>query len=173
MQEHYRRALAFSEYLETVQKNGELWHQVYERARISEQALKELESSVRNWNLLVLSEDWCGDAVNLVPVMARLASEASNLDLRVLPRDENLDIMDAHLTNGRSRSIPIVVLLDENFMEKGWWGPRPRPIQEWFMETGINMTSEERSMHTRHYYAKDKGKTLVCELLELISSVVS
>jgi len=171
MQKHYRRALEFSEYLETVQKNRELWHQVYERARVPEQALKELENSARNWHFLVLSEDWCSDAVNLVPVVACLASKASNLTLRVLPRDENLDIMDAHLTNGRSRSIPIVVLLDENFMEKGWWGPRPKPIQKWFMETGINMTSEERSVHTRRYYAKDKGETLISELLDLMGSI--
>jgi hypothetical protein len=53
----------------------------------------------------VLSEDWCGDAVNSVPYLARLAELAPNLDLRVLARDENPDLMDAHLTRG-SRSIP-------------------------------------------------------------------
>ena len=58
-----------------------------------------------------------------MPVVACLARDAHNLDLRVLARDENLDIMDTHLTNGRSRSIPVVILLDEDFVEKGWWGP--------------------------------------------------
>ena len=105
-----------------------------------------------------------------MPVVACLARDAHNLDLRVLARDENLDIMDTHLTNGRSRSIPVVILLDEDFVEKGWWGPRPGPIQKWFMAKGINMTSPERSKHTRRYYAKDKGRTMVSEIMDLIRS---
>jgi len=52
----------------------------------------------------VLVEDWCGDAVNTLPVIGRLAEHASNIELRVVGRDANLDLMDAHLTNG-SRSI--------------------------------------------------------------------
>ena len=49
-------------------------------------------------------------------------------------------------------------------------GPRPGPIQKWFMEKGINMTSPERSKHTRRYYAKDKGRTMVSEIMDLIRS---
>jgi len=171
MRERYRRAQTFPEYLEAVKENREFWHQVYERVRIEGSVLQEFEKIATKWHFLVLSEDWCSDAVNLVPVVAGLAREASNLDLRVLARDKNLDIMDAHLTNGRSRSIPIVILLDEDFVEKGWWGPRPEPIQRWFMEKGIHMTSPERSKHTRRYYARDKGSTLVRELFQLITSL--
>ena len=170
MRERYMKAPTFLEYMETVEQNTELWKQIYERVEIADEVLQELQGCQGKWYLLVLSEDWCSDAGNLVPVVACLARDAHNLDLRVLARDENLDIMDTHLTNGRSRSIPVVILLDEDFVEKGWWGPRPGPIQKWFMEKGINMTSPERSKHTRRYYAKDKGRTMVSEIMDLIRS---
>lgn len=62
--------------------------------------------------------------------LAKLAERASNLDLKILGRDSNPDLMDSHLTGG-SRSIPVVILLDETFIERAWWGPRPRDLQEW------------------------------------------
>ena len=76
------------------------------RARSDDDYVRRASSLPGDWHLLVLSEDWCGDAVNTVPVVAKLAERCPNLDLRVLARDANLDIMDAHLT-GRSRSIPV------------------------------------------------------------------
>lgn len=76
--------------------------------------------------------------------------------------------MDAHLTDGRSRSIPVVLLLDENFLERGWWGPRPGPLQEWVVQEGLEMPSNERYKRVRRYYAKDKGRTLLRELLDLM-----
>lgn len=170
MRKRYMNAPTFLEYMETVEQNTELWKQIYKRVEIADEVLQELQGCQSRWYLLVLSEDWCSDAVNLVPVVACLARDAHNLDLRVLARDENLDIMDTHLTNGRSRSIPVVILLDEDFVEKGWWGPRPASIQKWFMEKGMNMASPERSKHTRRYYAKDKGRTMVSEIMDLIRS---
>src|SRR5690606_33724710 len=91
------------------------------------------------WHLLVLSEDWCGDAANSIPVLARLAELAPNLELRLLSRDENPDLMDAHLTNGTARAIPVVMLLDEDFVERGWWGSRPAELQRWVVEEGLKM----------------------------------
>ena len=67
----------------------------------------------------------------LSPYLARLQEALPNFELRVLSRDENPDLMDAHLTNG-TRSIPVVMILDQEFREVAWWGPRPRPLQELF-----------------------------------------
>ena len=55
------------------------------------------------------------------------------LELRIVLRDEHPEVMDRYLTNG-SRSIPIVIALDEEFRELGHWGPRPRELQAWVME---------------------------------------
>ena len=168
MKERYLAAPDFPSYLESVEKNEELWHGIYERVSIPEEILTEVRHISGTWHLLVLSEDWCGDAVNLVPVVARLAEEAPGLDLRVLARDQNLDLMDAHLTDGRSRSIPVVLLFDEDFVEQGWWGPRPAPLQEWVIKEGLSLPSAERYKRARRYYAKDRGRTMLRELLDLM-----
>ncbi len=170
LRDRYLAATDFASYLESVEKNKELWHGIYERVSIGPELLDEAREIPGIWNLLVLSEDWCGDAVNLVPVLARLAEEVPGLDLRVLSRDENPDLMDTHLTDGKSRSIPVVLLLDEDFAERGWWGPRPRPLQEWVINEGFSMPSTERYKRVRRYYAKDRGRTMLKELFNLMAA---
>jgi len=167
-QKRFEGASTFEEYLETVEKNRDLWHGVHDRVRLPEELVKRARGLSGRWRLVALSEDWCGDAVNTLPVIARLAKEVG-WDLRVLSRDANLDIMDTHLTNGRSRSIPIVIVYDEGFREVGWWGPRPSEIQAWVMGEGLAMPSPERYKAVRRWYAKDKGETTVRELLSLLA----
>jgi hypothetical protein len=162
----FEAAPTFRQYLERVDRNRELWHDVYERARAPEDVVAEARRIPGAWKLMALSEDWCGDAVNTLPVVARLAEEVG-WDLRVLSRDANPDLMDAHLTNGRSRSIPIVIIYDEGFREIGCWGPRPGAIQSWVLSEGLAMPSPERYKVVRRWYAKDKGRTTLAELLEV------
>ena len=165
----FQQAATFEQYLETVDKNRELWHGVYQRARLPEDVVADARGVPGGWHLVALSEDWCGDAVNTLPVIARLADEAG-WDMRVLGRDDNLDLMDTHLTNGRSRSIPVVIVYDENFNEVGWWGPRPGEIQSWVMDEGLSMSSPERYKVIRRWYAKDRGKTTLSEILGILAS---
>ena len=166
--ERFERASTFGQYLGTVEKNLELWQSVYERVRLPEELVAKARELPGGSHLVALSEDWCGDAVNTLPVVARLAAEVG-WDLRVLSRDENLDLMDSHLTNGRSRSIPIVIVYDEDFNELGWWGPRPSEIQAWVMGEGLAMSSPERYKVIRRWYAKDRGETTLRELFSLMS----
>lgn len=167
--ERFAAAPTFEEYLETVVKNRELWHAVYERVRLPEAVVGEASAVPGKWHLLALSEDWCGDAVNTLPAISRFADEVG-WEMRVLGRDDNLDLMDAHLTNGRSRSIPIVIVYDEQFREVGWWGPRPGTIQDWVMGEGLSMASPDRYKVIRRWYAKDRGRTTLAEVLDIVAS---
>ena len=167
--DRFESGLTFPEYLETVREHEELWRGVWKRARIPDDVLARARALPGEWRLLVLSEDWCGDAVNIVPVAARLADSLPALRLHVLARDQNLDIMDAHLTNGRSRSIPVIILLDQDGMERGWWGPRPSALQRWVMEEGMKMEPGPRYKETRAFYARDKGRTTALEIVEMIA----
>lgn len=117
--------------------------------------------------LLVIAEDWCGDASNTVPVLARLGDLAGCLEMRMIPRDENPVLMDRYLTNG-SRSIPIVIALDADFGELGHWGPRPAEIQAWVMEHKATAPSDERYKYVRRWYAKDQGKSTLRAVLALL-----
>jgi hypothetical protein len=164
--ERFERAPTFPAYLDLVVKNRELWRDVWDRVRLPEELVRAARAVGGRWHLVALSEDWCGDAVNTLPVVARLA-RAAGWDFRVMSRDENPDLMDAHLTNGRSRSIPVVIVYDEAFREVGSWGPRPGELQAWVMSEGLAMPSPERYKIVRRWYAKDRGRTTLTELLDI------
>ncbi len=66
--------------------------------------------------------------------------------------------MDAHLT-GTSRSIPVVIVLDDQFQERGWWGPRPTVLQQWVLGEGHSLEKDARYREIRTWYARDKGRT--------------
>lgn len=80
--------------------------------------------------VLVLAEDWCGDVIANLPVLAKLATATDRLDLRILLRDQHLDIMDQYLNGGVHRSIPVFVFFDHDFRELGHWIERPARMTE-------------------------------------------
>ena len=153
--------------LASVAKNADLWAAVWRRAVVDDDYLDRVAAVPGDWHLLVLSEEWCGDAVNTVPVVAKLAALSPNLELRVLARDENLDLMDAHLT-GTSRSIPVVIVLDEEFNERGWWGPRPAELQKWALGPGQALDKDARYREIRTWYARDKGRATLEEVVRVM-----
>ena len=157
----------FAEFIARPIKNRDLWLAIYKHVVVPIEISARVEALHGHWHLLVLSEDWCGDAVNIVPLIEKLTESVSNMDMRILARDENLDIMDAHLT-GKSRSIPIVILLNQKFEECGWWGPRPRELQKWVLEKGLALSKEERYREVRAFYARDHGLTTMSEIVAML-----
>lgn len=168
----YAGAPTLGEFLPTAVQNPELWSATARLAKVPDELVARVAALGGRFHLLVLSEDWCGDAVNSVPYVARLAELAPNLDLRVLPRDENLDLMDAHLTD-TSRSIPVVLVYDDEFMERGWWGPRPRELQAWALGPGQALEKEARYKEVRTWYARDRGRSTLAEVVGLLEQVSS
>lgn len=169
MRERFEGAMDFQEYLDHVQANRTLWRGLYDRARVPDELLAAGAAMEGRWHLLALSEDWCGDAVNALPVVARWAEALPHVEFRVLSRDENPDLMDAHLTGGRSRSIPVVMVLDEDFREVGWWGPRPTELQAWVLGEGKALDSDSRYREVRRWYARDKGCAILQEILRIVT----
>jgi hypothetical protein len=144
-----------------------MWEAVYKRAAIDKEAAERVRALQHRFHLLVINEDWCGDSVNVMPYVARLAEASEHLEMRILGRDANRDLMDTHLT-GAARSIPIVIVYDWDFREKGWWGPRPGPLQRWVLTEGLALPKPDRYPLIRAWYARDKGKAIVSELLSII-----
>jgi hypothetical protein len=140
-----------------------LWRGLYNLARVPDWALAAVPPGSGR-KLLVIAEDWCGDASNTVPIIARLADLVPSLELRVISRDQNLELMDAYLTDG-SRSIPIVIALDDQFQEVGHWGPRPTQLQAWVMANRTTTPKKELYPQVRKWYAQDRGETTLREVL--------
>lgn len=167
LREWFEVADPWEDYLAGVEKHRDLWHGIYERVSLPDDVIESAGLPEGVVRLLAISEDWCGDAVNILPVVARLA-ERQGWELKVLARDQNLALMDQYLTDGRSRSIPVVIALDEDFAERGWWGPRPAELQRWTLGPGQDLPSADRYKHQRRWYAKDRARTTVAELLAAI-----
>ena len=80
----YCAAQPFAEFLRRAEVNADLWQALTRRAHVPHAAVERVRALGGRWRLLVLADDWCGDATNTVPVLAKLAGLAENLDLRVV-----------------------------------------------------------------------------------------
>jgi hypothetical protein len=172
LRERYCAAQTFNTFLAGVETNRDLWQAIARRASTPGELAARVEATGQKWHLLVIAEDWCGDAVNVLPFIAKLAEMTANLDLRVLGRDANEDLMDQHLT-GTSRSIPVVILLDASFTERAWWGPRPRELQEWVRGPGSSMPKADRYRDIRRWYVQDRGVVVLNEIVAVIENAVA
>lgn len=125
---------------------------------------------------VVLTEGWCGDAAQCLPLIQKVAELNDNIVLTMLLRDENPEVMDAYLTDG-GKSIPKLIILDGQSLEEMLvWGPRPEPAQQMMRDHKANpdaMTGAEFATKLHTWYAKDKGKTLEQEFVEILNSVNS
>jgi len=136
---------------------------------ISDDVLNTVECLSDKLTWLVLVESWCGDAAQNLPVFAKIAEANPNINLRILLRDDNLDVMNQYLTNG-GISIPKLIALDENLNELGTWGPRPKFLQDWMYKNKANPKMEMSELKEKFqiWYTKDKGKTLQKEMVLLM-----
>ena len=160
----WEQALTFEAFLAVSTKHKGLWEGIYGITRLPPWATVPLaEGSHRK--LLVIAEDWCGDASSTVPILAKLAATVPGYELRIILRDQHPSVMDQYLTNG-SRSIPIVIVLDEEFRELGHWGPRPHELQAWVMANRPVVPKAELYPQVRQWYARDRGESTLREVME-------
>ncbi|MGG3892224.1 thioredoxin family protein [Metabacillus fastidiosus] len=126
----FDKGLTKDQYIEKMSVNKDEMLSIYERFHLNEDDITFLERiQEKNLKVIVLSEDWCGDALVNNPILLKIA-EAANIDVRFLLRDENLELMDQYLTNGTSRAIPIYIFIDQDGNEKAVWGPRSQKLQK-------------------------------------------
>ena len=140
-----------------------LWEGIYRLMRVPEWAFQAVPPGTRR-RLLVIAEDWCGDASSTIPAVARFADAVPGMELRVRRRDEHPELMDRYLTDG-ARAIPIVIGLDEAWRELGHWGPRPAALQAFVMENRPLVPKAELYPQVRRWYARDRGETTLREVL--------
>ena len=139
---------------------------------LDDELIKKLNSFPCEVNWLLITEAWCGDAAQNVPILSKMADASQQINLRLILRDENLDVMDQYLTNG-GRAIPKLVILDSEMKEIATWGPRPEEVQEIVMENkrNANLSYSEFGKVVQKWYAADKGKSLQREMIEIIEKM--
>lgn len=152
--------------------NVQRMSRVDKTVKLNADFLDVLSTVKSKYRFLVISEGWCGDAAQIVPVFDKIATTfADKFDLRFVLRDKNLPLIDAHLTNG-GRAIPVLLILDEKGDVVKKWAPRPDVLQEllatWKKETTDMMEIAEK-LHG--WYAKDKTQSTQQELLEIFKNI--
>lgn len=125
---------------------------------------------------LVITEAWCGDAAQIVPVFDAIVRDLPNAELSMVLRDELPELMDEFLTNG-ARAIPKLIVLDKETLDVvTTWGARPSPAQDLvdaYKADPNRPDYQEFSVTLQKWYNKDKTITLQTELFELAANLAA
>jgi hypothetical protein len=124
----FEKGLTYQAYKDQMTRNRERLEENERRIAIRPDDLAAFRGLPRAINVVVLAEDWCGDVIANLPVLGRLARDSGKLDVRIFLRDQNDDIMERYLNQGRFKSIPVFVFFDESFRELGHWIERPASV---------------------------------------------
>ena len=121
---------------------------------------------------MIISETWCGDSAQNIPFIAKMAAMNPRIEIKMVMRDSNPDVMDLYLTNG-TRSIPILVAFDESGKELFRWGPRPDEVKKLFEDlktAGIEKAARLEKLHL--WYGRNRGRSLEIEMLDAIRNTL-
>lgn len=124
----WSETVTWDAWLAGVDQKADLWTSYAKRARVAEADRDRLLALGRARRIMVLTEDWCGDAIRSIPSIAALSDVADDVEMRVLDVEKHPAALDGRLTRG-ARAIPVVVVFDGDGNEIGSWGPRPSPLQ--------------------------------------------
>lgn len=118
---------------------------------------------------LILTEGWCGDAAQNLPLIEKIAAASDLVETKYVLRDDNLDLMDEYLTNG-GRSIPKLIAVDaESFEEIGQWGPRPAEAMDMFAKLKAEGVEKSDILERiQRWYLADAGIAIQKEFRTLV-----
>ncbi len=138
--------------------------------KIPEEVAFEFKNFKGKQTWLIITESWCGDAAQTMPVMNKLVEFSEGIDLKIIFRDTHPELMDAFLTNG-TRSLPKLIVFDNSTKEViNEWGPRPSVatamVNDFKNENGV--LTPEFKQELQVWYNKDKGQTTITDLLNFI-----
>lgn len=191
MKKYIESSMTFAEYIKLIddlllegKTTGPNQSEVmYNYGKLNRQRMHRLEKTVvlgdgvktaarnlgRKMIWLIITEGWCGDAAQNIPVIEKIAAESGNIETRYILRDEHPELIDQFLTEG-SRSIPKLIALDAATLEVlGTWGARPAAAQKLFNEMKAQDLAKPLMMENlQRWYNNDRNRSIQAEFAELI-----
>jgi len=191
MKEYVEKSMTFAEYIKLIDDllldgkttgtnqsdamfnygklNRQRMHRLEKTVNLEESLKEKIRALDVNWIWLVITEGWCGDAAQNIPIIEKIAAENDRIETRYVLRDENLELMDKYLTNN-ARSIPKLICLDAETLEEiGSWGPRPQVAMEYFLEMrDSGMEKPQMMENMQRWYLQDKEKSIETEFSILL-----
>lgn len=135
--------MTYDEYRASMTRNQERFDNNEKNLQLSDEDLAAFKNLSKPLHVIAIAEDWCGDVIDNLPILGRIAKESGTLDVRVFPRDQNLDLMEQYLNQGKFQSIPAIIFFDEDFNEIGRFIERPDSV------------SERRTAHRKELFEKN------------------
>ena len=179
--ERFETGVTYEQYMDQIKVNKARFEGFYDGFRVkpeSAAALSDLSQRAGGpAKMLVLGEDWCGDVVRGLPVLARVA-EVAGLEMKIFPRDENHDIMNEFLKNGQWMSIPTAVFYTKDHQYICHWIERPEVAEREMEEIEVAIRAENPEISDQDFGRERRARTAaraedwqhasVDELVELI-----
>lgn len=150
--------------------NRQRMHRLEKTVVVNESLREKVQNNKRKMIWLILTEGWCGDAAQNIPIIEKIAAASNDsIETRYVLRDENLELMDAYLTHN-ARSIPKLIALDAETLEEiGTWGPRPQAAMDLFFELRNRALEKPLIMENlQRWYIADKNQAIQTEFEKLL-----
>ena len=128
--ERFAQGLTYDQFKGQMTRNQTRFAENESRVQLSPADVATFKNLPQPLKVVAIAEDWCGEVIDNLPILGRLAQESGKLDLRVFLRDQNLDLIDQYLNRGQFRSIPVFVFFDQGFNELGRFTERPERVTQ-------------------------------------------
>lgn len=152
------------------QLNEARLHRLDKTIHVVDDVKSFLENLEKNYTWLVISESWCGDAAQILPIFNKMAETSDKIDLRIVLRDDNDDLMILFLTNG-TKSIPKLIIIDTKTNEiVADFGPRPSGAKQLILDYKAThgVVDETAKVELQKWYLQDKGISTQKEIVALM-----
>jgi hypothetical protein len=154
--------------------NNKRMKRLDKQTKLSVLAKEKVQEIEDNFIWLVLTESWCGDAAHVLPVLNKFTEINPKIDLKVVLRDDNEDLMNQFLTNG-SKSIPKLIVIDKNNNVVDSWGPRSKVASKMVMDykQKHGKLDDEFKKDLQIWYNNDKGVNIEKDIVELLDDMTN
>lgn len=153
--------------------NQQRMQRIEKTIKLTDELMDVLSHLQKEITVLVISEGWCGDAAQIIPVFDAIQKNTNRFKVKMILRDEHLELIDAYLTNG-GRAIPKAIFTDTMGNELAVWGPRPAKAQAIMDELKAKNASAEDKKEALHlWYGRDRTVTTQKELVEVLKELAN
>lgn len=152
------------------QLNEARLHRLDKTIQVVDEVKTVLQNLSKEYTWLVISEGWCGDAAQILPVINKMAEVSDKIDLRIVLRDDNENLMNLFLTNG-TKSIPKLIIIDKATNKViNDFGPRPKGAKQLILDykAAHGIVDETAKIELQKWYLQDKGISTQKEIIELL-----
>ncbi|MBV1922466.1 MAG: thioredoxin family protein [Flavobacteriaceae bacterium] len=159
------------ERIEFTKLNASRMRRLDKMTKLSNETIEAFKN-VPKQTWIVISESWCGDAAQTLPILNKIVKNSSSIQLKIVLRDSNLDFMNAFLTNG-AQAVPKLIIVDENYDVIDTWGARSKAATQLVVDykKEYGKIDAEFKKNLQVWYNKDKGQSIINDLIEITNLV--